>query len=434
MSNRWLVGEVGTALWMAWIFWLSGAGAVFVSAAPAPSGLYPGSEKNASWRKAAEERIELLRKGELAVSVLDSSGRPAKGVQVHCRMTRHAFGFGTAISAGTLMGQGPDYDRYRKTIETYFNKVTFENELKWPQWEDPGNRQQLQKALEWLKQRNIAVRGHVLVWPSWNNVPRRLSRYKFRPEKLEDEIDAHIREEVGTLSGWVDEWDVVNEFYQHRDLTRVLGRSAIADWFKTAHAADPSARLFYNDYVMFKGTARGEAGRHAMDTLRFLKREGAPVSGIGEQGHLGDNAPTPAEVVRALDEFAKTGLKIQITEFDIDSADSQFQAAYMRDFLTAVFSHPAVEGFVLWGFWEARQWKPRAALWRKDWSLRPHGEMFVDLVTNRWWTDETLVTDGQGRARVRGFCGDYSIEVAGAETLRVSLTRAGATAAIQLNP
>jgi GH35 family endo-1,4-beta-xylanase len=64
---------------------------------------------------------------------VDAQGRPVPDAKVAVRMLRHEFAFGTAIMANLITSQGnPDLDRYRETIEKYFNKVVFENDLKWP--------------------------------------------------------------------------------------------------------------------------------------------------------------------------------------------------------------------------------------------------------------------------------------------------------------
>jgi len=70
---------------------------------------------------------------------------------------------------------------------------------------------------------------------------------------------------------------------------------------------------------------------------------------------------------------------------------------------------------VLWGFWEGRHWRPAAALWRKDWSIKPAGEAWVDLVFRQWWTDEVLTTDAQGVARTRAFFGTHRLSTPGDE-------------------
>ena len=84
---------------------------------------------------------------------------------------------------------------------------------------------------------------------------------------------------------------------------------------------------------------------------------------------------------------------------------------YLRDFLTIAFSHPAVKSFLFWGYWERNHWLEDAPMIRDDWSLKPSGEAFNDLVFREWWTTEQGQTDARGEVAFRGFLGDHEIAV-----------------------
>jgi endo-1,4-beta-xylanase len=183
----------------------------------------------------------------------------------------------------------------------------------------------------------------------------------------------------------------------------------MADWFRIAARNSPGTRLFYNDYVMFQGDGPGSPSDTLLGILRHLKASGA-LGGIGEQAHFGGNPPGPVEVLAKLDRFGELGVPIQITEFDIDTADADLQLAWTKDFLLTVFSHPAVTGVVSWGFWEGEHWKPRAAFWDRGWAIRPHGRAFLDFFEKEWTTDETAISDAAGRCTVRAFKGRLRIE------------------------
>jgi endo-1,4-beta-xylanase len=403
---------------------------------------YPGSEPDAAWRSAAAERIERIRKGDLNVRAVDATGQPIEGATVEVRMRRHAFSFGTAIDAAFVAGPDtPDNLRYRETLARYFNKAVFENDLKWPAWTEASpvgeqRRINVPKALDWLEQQGIPVRGHVMVWPSWRYVPPFVRALRDDPPRLRQAALDHIADQTAAVGHRLAEWDVINESYAHHDLMDILGREVMADWFRAAEAGAPNVRLFYNDYTMFSGEGPNSPSQHFYDTIQFLLEQGAPIGGIGEQGHFGGSPPPPERVLATFDRFAAFGLPIQITEFDIDTSDGEVQVAYTRDFLTLAFSHPAVTGVLSWGFWEGRHWKPRAAFWSKDWTLRPNGEVWVDLITRQWWTDADLQTDSDGAATVRGFCGDYEVTVRLPDgrraTRQVRLSNAGATAEMSL--
>ena len=136
-----------------------------------------------------------------------------------------------------------------------------------------------------------------------------------------------------------------------------------------------------------------------------------PLNGVGIQAHIGGAPISPAEVLVELDRVAAIGLPIKITEFDINTPDEAMQADYTRDFYIAAFSHPAVNGITMWGFWEGRHWIPKAALMTKNWSPKPNYEAYLNLVRKEWWTRETGATDQAGKWSGRGFKGDYSITV-----------------------
>ena len=77
--------------------------------------------------------------------------------------------------------------------------------------------------------------------------------------------------------------------------------------------------------------------------------------------------------------------------------------------MIACFSHPAYTGFLLWGFWEGRHWKPEAASWNQDWTIRKRGEVLEEWIGRRWNTTVTLTTGKEGDVRWRGFPGWYEV-------------------------
>jgi endo-1,4-beta-xylanase len=393
---------------------------------------YPGMEADAPWRKAAAERIEKYRKADLQVVVKDSSGRPLPGVTVRIEEQHPAFGFGSCVVASLIEGTGPDNDRYREIIKNSYSKVVMENDLKWLDWDAharDGHKTTL-AALRWLQDQGIQIRGHNLVWPSWRYSPPGLAASKDNPGALEQHIEDHLKDIVGATRGQLTEWDVVNEPYTNHDILDLLPPDAMASWFKRVHQLDPKPELFLNDYAGL--TSRGENTPHKdafEKTLRSLKEQGAPIGGLGIQAHFGQELTSPELIVKELDRWAALGLDIQITEFDLDFDDEQIQGQYTRDFMTAVFSHPAVSALLMWGFWENAHWKPSAALYRKDWSIKPNGQAWNDLVLKEWHTDVTSETDASGAVSKRGFLGQYQITVTyrgASKTWPLTLSKGGA--------
>ena len=372
---------------------------------------YKGREADAPWRAAAAERIEKLRKGDLTVVVVDAAGKPVPGADVRVKMQRHAYGFGSAINAKLLLQQGKDADRFRDVIARDFNKVVIENHLKWNLWEH--DRQTGPSAVAWLRGAGLDVRGHVLVWPGKKNMPKSVQPLFDQPEALRGAILNHIADIASFFRGQLVEWDVLNEPFTNHDVQKVLGDEVLADWFRAARAADPKARLFINDYSILETGGLDTAHQdHYFQTIKAIIDAGAPLEGIGIQGHFNDNLTPIPRLTEILDRFATFGRPIQITELDVDVYDEQVQADYTRDFMTLVFSHPSTNGILTWGFWEKAHWIPSAAMYRADWSLRPAGSAWYDLVFKKWWTPEQrAMSDARGEVKVRGFHGDYVVEV-----------------------
>jgi endo-1,4-beta-xylanase len=394
---------------------------------------YAGREAGAIWRAAALQRLEALRKADLVISVQDAQGRPVPGAAVEVRLRRHAFGFGSAVDATTLLSQTADGQQYRETVQRLFSKAVLENDLKWPWWEDPARRARTLQAIDWLRGQGIAVRGHNLVWPGWRNLPRSLHDLRADPEALRRRVYEHILDEAGALRGKIADWDVINEPYMNRDLMDILGDEVMVEWFQAARQADPESRLFLNEATA-PGT--GERQEHFERTIRFLLEHGAPLDGIGFQCHFGLTVTAPEQLLRSLDRFARFGLPIQVTEFDIDTTDEELQADYTRDFLIAMFSHPAIDAILLWGFWEGRHWRPNAALFRRDWTVKPNGQAWIDLVTRRWWTEAQGRTNQAGLYSTRGFLGEYEVTVTTgttSKTVTASLIAGGPSVVVKLD-
>jgi len=157
--------------------------------------------------------------------------------------------------------------------------------------------------------------------------------------------------------------------------------------------------------------------------IRYLIDHAAPPDGIGFMGHFDQVSLTPPEeFLEVFDRFARLIPRLQITELDVDVGDDEIlQAEYMRDVMTAAFSHVACRGIVLWGFWENSHWKRDAALYRRDWSPKPSGRMWEDLVFREWWTNAEGKSDRNGLYELRGFLGQYEVQV----TLRDRSAKAG---------
>jgi GH35 family endo-1,4-beta-xylanase len=214
-------------------------------------------------------------------------------------------------------------------------------------------------------------------------------------------------------SGFVTEWDTINHIVgwgKHTYEIEYGGLEIYADLMKEARRLAPNARHSINEGRVLPNGYKREAYKRV---IRFLNEHGQAPDAVGFMAHFDVTTLTPPEeLLEVFDDFAEIAPRLQLSELDVDAGDDeQLQADYFRDVLIASFSHPNFVGIVQWGFWESAHWKPAAALWRSDWSLKPSGEVFVDLVTRKWWTDEEITTDQGGKGQVRGFLGEYDVGV-----------------------
>ncbi len=382
---------------------------------------YPGREATAPWRAEADARINQHRKGAMNIRVVDCLGQPVAGASVHVNLTKHAFGFGTALAADVLVGAGPNSDTYRSTFLANFSSAVIENHLKWPFWETWGQTQGL-AALDWLNARSIPTRGHNLIWPSWRNSPPDLETLS--PATLRGRINAHFLQILGATRGKLREWDVINEPFDNFDVmgripgvagvplsAGVLGNIEMVRWFQQARTADANIGLVLNDYNVLEGVDPTHQA-YTQALVRWLVANGAPVTRLGLQAHFGAAIIPIPELLRRLDTLNALPVRLSVTEFDITVLDEALQADYTRDFVTLIFSQPKFDEFLMWGFWEGAHWLPEGAMYRTDWTAKPNALAWRDLIYNRWHTDATGLTDAQGGFTTSAFYGQYTVTVA----------------------
>jgi GH35 family endo-1,4-beta-xylanase len=370
---------------------------------------YIGQDPDASWRAPARDRIEQFRKGQVELRIFDEQGQALENASVKVEMKQHLFGFGTAIAAHEFNSN----PTYRSTVYDMFNEVVFENDLKWPQFNPDASNDHLTRAMDTLEAHLIPVRGHNVIWPSYRFCPEGLEDLKNNPVALRNAIDTRIDQVSSFTRGRLNDWDVMNEPYSEHDLQDVLGDEVMADWFKRVRRNDRNVKLYINDYsILSAGGKNSDHQDYYYEVIQYIDSLGGNIDGIGMQGHFGSDMTSINRVYEILERFAALGKEIKITEHDIDLTQRGVQAEYTRDFMTIVFSHPAVKSLLTWGFWEGRHWKPESAFFEEDWTLRPHGEVWKDMIYTQWWTPEINALSGsQGDLGFDGFLGTYTYTV-----------------------
>lgn len=430
---------------------------VGISELPKSRVTYPGREKDAAWRKEALARIEKIRKADLVVEVVDAGGEPIPNAEVKVEMKRHAFRFGNTVNAHLLGAAEADFPytkkrngeeyvttweeakQYREVVRKYFNAVTFESEFRPHVWKGMtrGERRRknyevlMKSAIPWLRKHGIGIRGHYLSWGAMDfNAMEK--EYVGNPEGHRKWLWEHMADVLSKTHGVVTEWDTINHIVawgKHTYEKEYGGMEILAEIMAEARRLAPETTHAINEGKILPDGYKREPYKRV---IRFLNEQGQAPDTVGFMAHFGLTSLTPPEeLLEVYDDFAKIAPRLQLSEFDVEAGDDEeLQADYYRDVMLATFSHPNMEAIVQWGFWENAHWKPHAALWRKDWSLKPAGAVFVDLVTKQWWTEESMITNARGKSQLRGFLGDYEVVVAvdgKTVTKKVALGREGAS-------
>ena len=387
-----------------------------LSALPALRVDYEGRAPDAAWRAEAADLIETHRKANITVQAVGPDGAPAAGVPVRVRMTEHAFDFGTFVGHD-LMGEGADKARTREVFAESFNYATAPAYWQDWGWQDAGMRENYLETMAALDEQGRDWRGHVLIYPAESHVPAPLKALADDEAAFAAWVSDHVRTVANVAAPFgPSAFDVINEPRDGAYTIDRIGMAGVAEAFEIAGQAMPDTTLYVNDYGILSGGGRNDANiAYYHDFVERLLDTGAPLGGIGLQGHFGAQLTDPARIGELLDEFSRHGLPLQITEFDVDTPDEETQADYTRDVMTVAFSRPAVDAFVVWGFWEGDHWRPNGAMLREDWSEKPNYGVWRDLIFSKWWTDETVTTDEDGTASLRGFKGAYCASAADGE-------------------
>jgi len=234
---------------------------------------------------------------------------------------------GWLIGAAVNQNQSDGRDTVAVDLITrQFNTISPENLLKFQSLHPEPDRFTFEAADRYVafgRDRGMAVIGHNLVWHSqtprwvWDGPDGALADRTTMLARMR----THISTVVGRYKGRIRGWDVVNEALNDdgtlRDSPwrRGIGDDYIARAFEFANAADPNVELYYNDYNL---ATRPEKRAGAIRIIKDLQQRGIRIDAVGEQGHWRLGAPTAADVDRAITELRATGVKVLITELDVN--------------------------------------------------------------------------------------------------------------------
>ncbi|WP_245971512.1 endo-1,4-beta-xylanase [Calidithermus terrae] len=284
-----------------------------------------------------------------------------------------------AEQRGLLIGAavgGALYDplepEYAQILAREFNLVVAENAMKWASLSNERGQYGFAGAdalVRFARQHGQRVRGHTLIWHE--QLPAWVRNGAFSREAMLAVMQEHIQAVAGHFRGQVAYWDVVNEAVSDRGglretpFLRAVGPDYLEHAFRFARAADPQAKLFYNDYGADGINTKSD---EIYALLKALKAKGVPIDGVGFQAHLDSTfSPRQARMRENLQRFADLGLEVHITELDVLLRGAgtreerlEAQARVYAEVLEACRAVARCTAVTLWGFTDAYSWRAAA--------------------------------------------------------------------------
>lgn len=376
-----------------------------------------------------EESIAKHRKGKILV-------KAKAGAEIHVEQLEHEFWFGCAVSDNIFNGSAPaeDVKMYKEKFLENFNSAVTENAVKWPGMERRKGEVDyslVNAMLEWTEENDISLRAHNLFW----GIERFIQPWV--KELSDEELEATLKKRAETVTarynGRFAEYDLNNEMIHGNYYEDRLGPGITKKMAQWAQNGDADIKLYLNDYDILTGNKLDEYLAH----IRGLLAQGVPIAGIGVQGHLHAESFERGELKRSLDSLAQFNLPVKITEFNMPGQRSKYyqnrqlkmtteeeqqKAKDLVDYYRICFAHPAVEGILMWGFWEGANWIPQSSLYKRDWSPTPAAGAYQNLIFREWWTNAGGKANREGEFSVPAFFGKYKITVDG-KTKEVELKK-----------
>lgn len=357
--------------------------------------------KDLPWRNEAIERIEKYRKGDMDITVVDKNGNPIKDAEVDVSMYDHEFKFGSA-TVDYIINTENRYD-----VPTLFNSVTPYIHY-FSAYFEAGRFRSRQMVNDLRKHGIRTARYHNIGFDV--STPEEMTKY----HKLIGLYDGYMNDDLEMVKkglktivengawdyGDYGDVDVVNEINEHHAFEDKFGHELVR-WY-----ADYAKKTFP------KGTWINDNETNYRDKKVYDDRGiGTDFNSFSQEHHMTFRA---MEIyVDSLRELNERGVRSVMTEYDMREKNEEYQTGNLRDIMLVAFSMPNVNGFYVWGHTDEGHWFGNGPLAyrRGDMSLKPAGKMYVDLVYNKWWTQEKGQTDENGKYSLRAFYGYYDITV-----------------------
>ncbi|MEO5914769.1 MAG: endo-1,4-beta-xylanase [Luteolibacter sp.] len=272
------------------------------------------------------DRKLILVLTSVVVSVFQSATaeEPDKNTATLRSAFKDDFLVGVALNTAQVDGRNANAG---EIAARQFSALTPENDMKWQSLHPQPDRYDFKGAdayADFAEKHGMALIGHNLIWhsqtPRW--VFQGADGKPATREELLKRMEDHIHTVVGHFKGKVKGWDVVNEALSDGgpDLLRdspwrkIIGDDFLDHAFRFAREADPQAELYYNDYGLENERKRA----NCVKLIKGMLERKVPIDGIGTQSHFNLNQPSPGEIEKTIQAFADLGLKVMITELDVD--------------------------------------------------------------------------------------------------------------------
>ncbi|MEU6626218.1 non-reducing end alpha-L-arabinofuranosidase family hydrolase [Streptomyces litmocidini] len=320
--------------------------------------------------------------------------------------------FGTAVAAGRLGDPA-----YAAISDREFNMITPENEMKWDAIEPSrGNFDfgPADRIVDHARAHGQRLRGHTTVWhsqlPSWVGSIR-------DAKTLRSVMNNHITTEMTHYKGKIYAWDVVNEAFADGGSGRlrgsvfqtVLGDGFVEEAFRTARAADSSAKLCYNDYNIENWSDAKTQGVYRM--VKDFTSRGVPIDCVGFQSHFGAGGP-PASFRTTLAGFAALGVDVQITELDI----AQASPAHYANAVGACLAVARCTGITVWGVRDSDSWRSGENPLLFDGNGKPKPAYTAVMNTLRSGSGTTPAEPTGGTGEIKGVASGRCVGIPGSAT------------------
>ncbi|PYE45439.1 endo-1,4-beta-xylanase [Paenibacillus barcinonensis] len=287
------------------------------------------------------------------------------------------FPIGAAVYRWQLDGA------YGQLLAKHFNSLTATYEMK-PKYLSPSEGvyefEAADQYVEFAEKHHMGVRGHALLWHI-DGADWMLKDAQGKPasrELLLARIKNYVETVMTRYKGKIYAWDVVNEAIaddngdahglRQSPFYEIIGPDYIEKTYEFARAADPDAKLYYNEYF----TEVPEKREHMYQLVKRLKEKGL-IDGVGLQSHYNLASPPVEEIEKTINLFAGLGLDIQITELDVDSgipfgekmpAEVAVKQAYRYKELMDLYKKhkDQISSVTLWGLQDERSYNNQAML------------------------------------------------------------------------